>query len=684
MAEIFVTLEEAAELEGTKYNTLVQRIKRNPASFKTKTEARDGGKDRVLVALSSLSKKARRGHKEKMNIDGRDVVIDQRANEEETPWYIDVDLNWYIEKFSKQYYQAVELGRQMQEFLDYNEGDRTAFAEKYAAKLGISQRTLYRYSQAYLEATAWVMKLQKYDCGNYDFFKVLSLCRKPKETHTFPSLPEEQRALIENIWFNKDFAANQGTVEMLYFKFEEKAQELGWKYPSYQTVARYINYLMEVKRYKNAHKLVEKGLRGYKNEVMMKASRDTSTVPVLGIVQGDGHTFDFWVKYTDPSNGKVKAIKPKMAAWIDTRSRVVMGSIMCKDVNSQIIKQSIIKLVYDYGVPECILIDNGKDYTSEEMLGRKRSDRHGLLSLDSEAKGFYKSIGIKDDHRSLPYQPWVKGPIERFFGTVCSMFSKWMASYTGTLTGSRTAGKIKKNIPKMLERDELITMEEAYALFEKWLNEVYHQREHSGLKRVKEKWKKPIELFKYADERYAVPAPPREFASMLLMKASGAYVRNIGIVRFGQEYMAPELAPYIGEKVNIKWNPDDVTKIHVYTKEGKKICEAASQELLLMYSKVPQKRLEEHIRNQKRQLKEDREITERCITPFELREGNEAKEFVGGVDLMVKNDKTVTLPQDKQFREEYKTGKNKQKQETNNEFFNKKAQDALSKLRLLG
>ena len=43
----------------------------------------------------------------------------------------------------------------------------------------------------------------------------------------------------------------------------------------------------------------------------------------------------------------------------------------------------------------------------------------------------------------LPYQPWDK-PIERFFSTVCSKFSKWFESYTGTLTGSKTYAKRQK------------------------------------------------------------------------------------------------------------------------------------------------------------------------------------------------------------------------------------------------
>jgi transposase InsO family protein len=694
LAEIFVTLEEAAELEGVKYHTIYQRIQRNPDNYKTKNEPRDGGKDRVLVVLSSLSKKARQAHKEKMNIDGRDVVIDERTEQSETPWYIDIDLNWYIEKFSKQYYKAVELAKQVQEFLDYNDDDRTTFAEEFAEKLGISQRTLYRYSQAYLEASAWAMKLQKEDGNNYDFFKVLSLCRKPKERHTFPSLSAEVRAYIENVWFDKHFAANAGTVEMLYMKLEEVAESKGWEYPSYQTVSRYINYLMDEARGKNAHFLAAKGTREYKNKVMVKGSRDTKSLPVMGLVQGDEHTFDCWVAYTHP-NGKVTAIRPRLVAWIDTRSRTILGDVMCLNANSQILKQSLLKMIYGTpgGVPQWLLIDNGKDYTAETMTGRKRSQRSKEeLSFDSETQGFYRSIGIQDDMRSLPYQPWSKAQMERFFGTVCSNFTKWMFSYTGTLTGSKTAAKIKKDIPKMLERGELLTMEEFYDVWAKWRDEVYHKRQHSGLKRQKEKYLAPIELFMKAEDRYYKPAPPKSYASVLMMKAERVHVYNIGIRKFGYEYRAQELVDYIGEKVDIKWDTEDITRLYVYTREGKKICEAVSQELLMIAPRVQQKALEEHMKMQKRQLRNDMERLEEYTTPFEERvaQYNEAPgEVVGAADLMIKgkgnkDNRVVALPQDKQFVSELKDKKSRQKQEFENEFFNKKAQDALSKLRLLG
>lgn len=60
MAESYVTLSEAAELEGIKYKTMAQRLSRKKQAFETKTEKSEtGGKDVVLVAVSSLSKQAR-------------------------------------------------------------------------------------------------------------------------------------------------------------------------------------------------------------------------------------------------------------------------------------------------------------------------------------------------------------------------------------------------------------------------------------------------------------------------------------------------------------------------------------------------------------------------------------------------------------------------------------------------
>ena len=187
MAEVYISLAEAAELENIKYNTLVQKIKRNPEKFQLRKEQRaDGGKDLSMIALSSLSKMAVTAYKERQKLAEVPVVPGMEEMEapveSEAPWYVNEDVDYFMEKHKTEWYKAMELGNIVREFLDYDSAGRTEFAEYFAQeRLGKGKRSLYRYAKSYLEASAWADKLHKQDGCNYDFFKVLCLCRKPKE-----------------------------------------------------------------------------------------------------------------------------------------------------------------------------------------------------------------------------------------------------------------------------------------------------------------------------------------------------------------------------------------------------------------------------------------------------------------------------------------------------------------------
>lgn len=698
MAETYVTLAEASELEGIKYKTMAQRLSRKQEDFKTKAiKSEAGGKDIVMVAVSSLSKQARNAWKEREKLkpfaETDSGTVSSGSDQENKPWYVDADIDWYIENYKDRYYKAVELGNVIREFLQYDEGDRTQYAEDFARKhLDKGQRTLYRYTKAYLEASAWSDKLLKETGASFDFFKVLCLCRKPKDSGTFPSIRPEVRQVVKNIWFNKDFAQNQGTREMLYEKLVAVANINSWdKIPSYQTINRYITYLMEDEGLRNAYYLASRGSREYKNKVMVKGSRDTKGLQVMQIVMGDEHTFDCWVSYKQP-NGKVIAIKPKLVAWVDMRSRAIMGDVLCRDANSDILKQSLLKMMYSEpgGIPQYIYIDNGKDYTAKTMTGRDRNDRSGM-NFDDESQGFYKSIGIIDDHRALPYEPWSKGQIERFFRTVCNKFTRWFTSYTGTLTGSRTDAKINKGIKKMLERGELLTMEEFYERWHSWLTDVYMKQEHSGLKKMKEVHKNPYDCFMNED-RYHKAAPPKSYMTMLMLKSESVLVRNVGITKWGYEYRSDELCAYVGKKVDVKYDPEDLAILYIFDKKGRRLCEAYSQELLQIAPKVSQKALEDHLKMQRRQLKKDREKLEDARRPFE--EMNEQyigwNETIGGIDLMVsgskqKQDKVISLPSDRTYQQGFRSNKREEIEEVEESaYMSRKAESVLQKLRVMG
>lgn len=695
MEEKYITLTEAAELEGVKYKSLAQKISRDKESYVIKTEkAENGGKDRVLVAVSSLSKQARNAHKERLKLQklseaGEDNNLE--LNPEAVPWYINTDLDWYIENYKTAYYKAVELSNLIREFLKYSDKDRTLYAEEFAQKhLGKGQRTLYRYTKAYLEASAWADKKAKEVGGNYDFYKVLSLCRKPKAVGMFPSFTPECKQVIKNIWFNRDFAANQCTREMLYEKLKAVANINNWeRIPSYQSVTRYITYLMEDENMKNAYYMAGNDLRDYKNKKMVKAKRDTKSLKVMEIVMGDEHTFDCWVLYKNP-NGTVTPVRPKLVAWIDVRSRKIIGDIMCKDANSEILKQSLLKLIYhDAGsLPEYVYIDNGKDYTAETMTGVKRKERRNRdICFDDATKGFYKSIGIKDDHEALPYQPWSKAQIERVFRTVCDQFTKEFVSYTGTLTGSKTSAKINKDIKKLHEQEKLLTMEEFYIKWQNWLDK-YHNKVHRGLKQSGEAWETPAEVFENA-EKYEKAAPPKSYATMLMLKSDKVRVYTTGINRFGYDYRSDELCDYIGDTVNIKYDPQDMTTIYVFDNNGKKLCEAYSQELLQISGTVTETALE-HMKMQKRQIKRDRKRLEEATKPIE-EINSEVKGFnpvTGGIDLMVsgagkKKAKVVSMPQDRTYTQNSSMRGLNDEEYVESEYMAKNAESALKKLRII-
>ena len=205
MAEIYISLMEAADLEATDYEIIKKRVQRNPEKYQLKKEKTEcGGKDLSMIALSSLSKKAVTAYKERQKLAEVPAVPGMEevavSGESEMPWYVNEDVDYFMEQHKTEWYTAMELGNIIREFLDYDSAGRTEFAEHFAQeRLGKGKRTLYRYAKSYLEASAWADKFHKEDGGNYEFYKVLCLCRKPKEAGTFPSFSAEVKQVILNI-----------------------------------------------------------------------------------------------------------------------------------------------------------------------------------------------------------------------------------------------------------------------------------------------------------------------------------------------------------------------------------------------------------------------------------------------------------------------------------------------------
>lgn len=695
MSESFVTLEVAATLEGISYNTFIVKKNRNTEQYTIKTEKpENGGKDRVLVSVSSLSTKAIKTYQLKQDLKVKNFIDDVESSDgdEDEAWYVGVDINQYMKKYSEKFYKRVEMANLIKEYLSYKGDKKTKYAEEFArGKLGMCGRNFKRKVDKYLEGCAWAIEMSEIDGKNYDFYKILALCPAPRKRNHIV-LTEEMKAVIENIWFDKGFAANHRKQTKLYAIFQKYAEAKGWiLIPSYPTVNRYINELMG--KFTNEHFLADQGMRELKRNKMIKRKRNTAMLKVMELVQGDAHTFDCWVKITRP-NGHVTAIKPYLVALIDTRSRCLVGWAICEVPNSDVIKQMLMHMMYPKtsnpidGVPRILLIDNGKDWTSHTLTGRNRTER---VSLDGEIKGFYKSIGIEDDMRSLPYQAWTKAQIERFFGTVCGDFTSSFDSYTGTLTGSKTIGKIKKDIKGMLLKDELLSIEDFAAEFDTWLNEEYHTRVHGGLKDQKESNPRPINVYMEA-ERYYKAAPQIEYTRVLLMNYEERTVYSVGIKMGNNYYHNEALGRYIDKKVDVRFNSSDPDILHVYDKEdGSKICEAILEKGLNPLAEKNDAELVEHMQEQHRQTRNIKQGLLYLQTSYEERQNVEtnskkASQVVPKSERKIilprlsgEKPKVVSIPDDKQYRDEIKAKKSKAKADCN-EFFDKQYEKAMAKL----
>ena len=660
----YIPANDAAQFENLEYNTFMRRVYRNPDKYNTRQEPREnGGKPYVMICVNSLSRGAQQRYMQSLPDVLTDAFIKQQTQEKETPWYVTVDFNWFVTNHRAEYDSALKLMAEIRPLLASNATERAEGLRRLADLTGIPERTMYRHAQAMREAEGWALKMQLEDgFGRTGAFQAMAICRKPRKTNTFPSILPEQRNAITQIWFKEGFVENDPTKELAYQLFKEAALENGWEsIPSGKTFGRYIDFIMSDPLNEHAHYLAAHGIRKYRNVKLQKCRRNTKALDALEFVQGDEHTFDLWVSVTE-KDGTLRAIRPKLVAWIDTRTRVIMGDLLCENPNAMILKQSIAKMVYSNpgGVPKHLHIDNGRDYTAQTNTGQSRKDRQmNQADFDSEIYGFYRQVGIEKWSRSLPYQPWSKAQIERFFRRVCEQFSKRYPSYVGTLTGSKTEAKRQKDINGMLKRGELLTIEQFYDEWTYWLREHYHKSLHRGLQDANEEYMTPFSCFENA-MKYQAALPPREQVAYMLMETATAYVHNGGINKFNTLYTGAELCYYVGKTVNIRWDTNDITRLHVFAQDGTKIGVALSYELMSFGECVTQDALETHIRNQRRQEGSSRgRLYALRVGMDERLDGqDETPKVIGGINLSIagsgQNERFVRIPNDKEYRSEVK------------------------------
>lgn len=279
-------------------------------------------------------------------------------------------------------------------------------------------------------------------------------------------------------------------------------------------------------------------------------------------------------------------IRYQVIGVIDVFSR--RGKLLISRVSSSAAISSVFRnALLDWGVPEEAKTDNGQDYTSKHL-------ERVLLSL-----GVTHTL-------CTPFCAWEKPHIERFFRTFSHSICELLPGYVGHSVADRSAIEAKKSFAeRLMERNQVIdvnmTPEEFQEVCDKWVENVYHRDRHSGLDNLT-----PFEKYSSSSDTIRRIEEPRAL-DMLLAPGGYKTVAKKGIRHVNGHYISPELSFYVGKRVEIRIDPFDLGRIHVFS-ENKYIGIAECPEYLgISREEIAHRAKElqrEHVLEARRKLKQ--------------------------------------------------------------------------------
>jgi len=234
--------------------------------------------------------------------------------------------------------------------------------------------------------------------------------------------------------------------------------------------------------------------------------------------------------------------RPWLTVVVDDYSRAIAGYFLSFDGPSAVhtalaLRQAIWrKETPDWpvcGIPEVLYVDNGSDFISEHI-------EQACIALK-----------IRLIH-SRPGQPRGRGRIERLFRTINDML---LADLPGHLIDGRPLSAPALDLAALSIR------------FEAFLHGIYHPRPHGGT------GLSPLARWQAGGFLPSLPETRQALNMLLLRVAKLRKVQRDGIRFQARRYVEPTLAAFVGEHVEVLYDPRDLAEIQIYH-EGRFVCRA--------------------------------------------------------------------------------------------------------------
>lgn len=289
--------------------------------------------------------------------------------------------------------------------------------------------------------------------------------------------------------------------------------------------------------------------------------RDRSVLHAMEALNTDGHVFDWWIRWPD---GEVR--RPTVLAWQDLYSNMVLSWRVDKTENSDGIRLSFADAIASYGVPDAVHSDNGFGYASKVMSGGTPT-RYRFRVRDDDPIGVYESLNIRV-HWTIPYRGSSK-PIERMWRELEDRL-RARPELNGAWAGNAPGVKPNEYKPEPVELDTFLDVVDAEI-------DAYNRR--GGRQGADARGRSYAETFEQSYATAVVARPTAEQLRFCMLASEGVRCAkkdaSIRLVTGGNRYWHEALAPYAGEKLSVRFDPQRLhDEVHVYTLEGRYVCAA--------------------------------------------------------------------------------------------------------------
>jgi len=426
---------------------------------------------------------------------------------------------------------------------------RKEAAESYARNNNIKLRTLYRWLADY--RCGGLQGLVDKRGGDYS-----SLAFSPEAAEVFKAMYlTQQRLTLKQCWQNVSYI--------------NKDENRSWTIPPLRSMYAWVDRSIP----EPVRILLREGVEAYNAKCGPYIQADPDSFQPGECWVGDHHQFNFWIR------GGGKWVRPWLTAWMDYRSRKIVGWYISACPNQTTVLVAMKGGIEKYGPPDKVKIDNGKDYDSEMWTGTTKARRIAARAgyIDEQwVSGLYAWMGI-DVSFSQKYHPQSK-PIERLFATVDEQFSKTIPTYCGKDPQRRpdTLAGLLKTEEAIRQAYSLATIAETFAAYV----DVYNNTLHSG---VGMDGRSPMQVFETRRSRRVID---KNVLDMLMCVWSGELKVGKNGVRFkGMLYgqFDAQLLGNFGKKVRVAYDPNDIRRIAVYDAATMLLICFAEQNRLIKY-----------------------------------------------------------------------------------------------------